>query len=713
MSALAPLFTPRAVAVVGASASPGKLGSVMARQLAGSPRPVLLVNARNPDPERGMYPSLAAAIEARCVVPDLAILCVPAPVTATALREAAAAGVRAALLCAGGFAESGGDGAAHQAEVAKVVAETGIRVLGPNTSGFLAPPWGLAASFVRGTRDLRPGDVAVVAASGGVNHAVAFQLAEAGVGLSLGVGLGNAVDVTATDVLDHLADDPRPRAVALHVESVADGRGLVAAVARLTPMTPVVALVVGRSDVADFARSHTGALATSWRTTREALRQAGAVLVDDERELADAVTALAAARLTPNPDPGVGLVTAQAGPGLLLADSLRSRGVRLPLLADATVGELARLLPPLTYQRNPVDTGRPGPTFPDVLGSVAADPGVDLTAAYALIEPDALDIADAVASARARHRTDSPVVAILGGPMDEARDARERLAAVGVPSYTSPAAGAAAIRALAADARAAWRRATSEASERPERSPRTFHVPQLTAPLDEHRAKELLSALGISTPARRACDSHTEAHAALAELTELRAPVVVKILDPVVSHKTDIGGVRAGVRTHDDMRAALAALDAAGARRYLVEETAPDGLELIVGAHRDPVFGPVVLLGVGGVVAEALDDATVRLAPLTEGEAETMPDDLAARALLGRGHEGGRRRDGRRDGWRGAPPVDRAALARVLCALGDLLTASPAVTAVEVNPLRVTPQGLLALDAVVTFDDRLQEERRP
>ena len=390
MTALDPLFAPRAIAVLGASATPGKLGAAMTASLASFPGPVMKVNAGRPDPDQGFFPTVAEAAAAHGTPPDLVVSCIPAAATAGAVREAAAAGADAALVCAGGFAEAGGDGALHQQALTEVVRDTGIRVLGPNTSGFLAPHRRLTASFVPGVTDLEPGPVAVVAASGGVNHALAFALAEAGVGLRLGVGLGNSLDVTQADVLDHLAEDDDVRAVALHVETAADGRRLTGAVRRLTDRVPVVALVVGRSDIGDFARSHTGALATSWRVTRAALRQAGAVLVDDERDLVDAVAALGRIRLPAHPRAGVGLVTAQAGPGLLLTDDLRSHGLRIPPLAERTVKELRELLPALTYQNNPVDTGRPSPTLTQIVERVSEDPGIDVTAVYGLLEPTAV-----------------------------------------------------------------------------------------------------------------------------------------------------------------------------------------------------------------------------------------------------------------------------------------------------------------------------------
>src|SRR5882724_7294309 len=217
-AALTALFAPRGIAVVGASSNPGKLGASLARSLRGFAERggyLALVNSR----DATMYGSVAAAAAAGPV--ELAMICVPAPACPRVLAEAAAAGVRAAVVCGGGFAETGADGVTLQRELAAVVARTGIRLLGPNTSGFFVPAAGLTASFVPGAGSVPAGRIAVVAASGGVNHAVAFLLTEAGHGISLAVGLGNGVDVTAPDVLDHLANDPRTTAVALHVESVA------------------------------------------------------------------------------------------------------------------------------------------------------------------------------------------------------------------------------------------------------------------------------------------------------------------------------------------------------------------------------------------------------------------------------------------------------------------------------------------------------------
>lgn len=671
---LGALFAPRGIAVVGASHDPGKLGAALARSVAGLfPGYVGLVNARRPDPSAGLYGSVRQAAEHGPV--DLALLCVPAAGCADAVTEAAEAGARAAVIYGGGFAEAGPEGERYQRELAEVAARTGVRLLGPNTSGFLAPGRGVTASFVPGAADVPSGRIAVVAASGGVNHALAFLLAEAGHGVSLAVGLGNAVDVAAADVLDHLADDQETTAVALHIESVADGRRLTGAVARLARTRPVVALVVGRHDIGAFAASHTGALATSWRTTRAALAQAGAVLVDDERELVDAVGALSLVRLSPAADPGVGVVTAQAGPGLLLLDDLRGRRAAVPELAEETRGALAAVLPPLTYQHNPVDTGRPGPGFAAVLRAVAADPAVDLIAGYALHEPAAFDLLRAV-DAYAEAAPGTPLLLGVGGAGDDVRRTRRALLERGVPVAVDPRGLAAMTGALLADARAR-RRTTVTRESRP-----TVDIG--TGPWDEDQAKTLLGTLGVATMPRRACADRAEAHRALAELP---GPVAVKLLDAAVLHKTEIGGVRLGVRTPAELDAALDAIEAAtGACRFLLESMAPSGADLVVGARRDPVFGPVVLVGLGGTTAEALADVALRLAPLAPAEAAEMPAELAGHALL--------------DGWRGGPVLDRDALGGIVAALGDLLADHPELDEIEINPLRLTDQGLVALDAV-------------
>lgn len=672
-----PLFSPRGIVVVGASSEATKLGGAMAAGLAGYGRPVALVNSRGGS---GMYRTVRDAADASSEPLDLAVLCIPAAACGPVLRECAEAGVRAALVCAGGFAEAGDEGVRHQRELLDAVTSTGIRLLGPNTSGFFVPSSGLRASFVPGVASLRPGSVAVVAASGGLNHALAFALQRQHVGISLGVGIGGGIDVTAADVLDHLKDDAATRAIALHIESVTDGPALLAAVEAASAVKPVVAMVVGQHDVGEFARSHTGALSTSWRTTRALLRQAGAVVVDDEDALVTAVSTLAVRRPAAALDPGVALVTAQAGPGLLVADALQGHAARLPVLARETQDRLGELLPPMTFQSNPVDTGRPGDRHGEVIATVARDPQVDLVAAYGLTEP-VVDLPGVVSSI---DLGDTAVVVGLDGPADEVETGRRRALEHDVPVVVGARALSTAVAAFVEDARIM--------AERSRPAPPAAALPDDDLRLpggqwSEARAKAVLARLGVRSPAGAVCTSVEQAREAL---HRIGGPVAVKLSDATVEHKSDRGGVHLGVGDVDRLETAVAALRAIGASEFLVEEMAPAGIDLVVGARRDPVFGPVVLLGIGGVATEVYADVAIAAVPASPALLAALPDGLRARALL--------------DGFRGGPRVDREELGRVVAILGELLIANPHVSEIEINPLRAHADGLTALDAVIVSE---------
>lgn len=665
------LFGPRGVIVVGASSDPDKLGGAMAARLGSYPGPVALVNARGAD---GMHVSVAeavAAVRADGGDPDLAVLCVPAVACPDVVRECGRLGVGAVLICAGGFAETGAAGAALQAELVRAAQEHGVRVLGPNTSGFFIPGGALFASFVPGVPDIEAGQVAVVAASGGLNHALAFEFHRGGVGLSVAVGIGAGVDVTAADVLRYLADDPETTAIALHLETVADGPALLDAVRSASRNKPVVALVVGQHDIGEFAQSHTGALATSWRTTRALLRQAGAVLVDRADDLVVATTALSNLRL-PAGHVGVGLVTAQAGPGLLIADTLHGSAVDLPHLTAHAQEQLAGLLPPLTYQANPVDTGRPGPDHAAVIEAVADDPQIDLVAVYGLLEP----VVDLPASASAAAGKGHAVIIGVDGPPQQVEGSLRTARGLGLAATVGAQSLAVAVSAVVEDARSR--------GGRPEPSVAAPSIPLGVGPWDESMAKTILDELGIGTPRRRLCLDRAAAHDAL---DSVGRPVVVKVSDAAILHKSDVGGVHVGVSTHAQMDDALDALAALGDGPALVEEMAGPGIDLVVGARRDPVFGPIVVLGTGGVATEVYADVAIASVPAADEVLLRLPDQLRGRAQL--------------DGFRGQPPVPREALAHVVRSLGQLLLANDHVTDIEVNPLRCTAGRLVALDAVI------------
>lgn len=676
-AALARLLDPRAVAVVGASADPAKAGHQALRSLVGFRGEVLAVHPAAAEVlGRRAFPSLAAARAATGLAPDLAILAIPSAACVAAVRDAGAAGCAGVLVVSGGFGEAGAAGLALQARLLEEARTAGVRILGPNTSGFVRPATGCAASFAPGVDRLAAGRVAVVAQSGGVNLALAFALEALGVGVSVAVGLGNGIDVDAADVLEQLAADAGTAAIALHLEGVRDGRRLHDVLRALTPTRPVIVVTPGRADIGAFAQSHTGNLIGAYARKVAALRQAGAIVVETTDAAADAVAALALARLPPRRAPGIAILTGQAGPGLLMADALKAAGVSIPPLGAAAAARLRELLPPLTYLDNPVDTGRPGATFPDVLAAVEGDAAVDATLMYALYEPAAID---PVAVLAQRGGT-KPLAFGTGGVAALVAPTLRALRDRGVPAYPSPERAAAAVRAWAEDARAQWRLAQGAARPPVAAAPLAF-------PMDEPQGKALLARHGIPVPRGSVCRSREEARRAFDVLAK---PLALKLASAGLAHKTEAGAVRLGIATAAALEAALDALDAvplAGARAYLVEEMAPPGAELIVGGVRDASFGPVVIAGLGGIQAEALQDVAVRLAPLSRLDALEMLAELRAQPLL--------------DGFRGLPPVDRDAAARALVALGDLLAAHPGIAELEVNPLRCYAGGVMALDALV------------
>jgi acetate---CoA ligase (ADP-forming) len=676
------LFEPRSIAIVGASASAEKPGWHIVNMLDRFDGAVYPVNPREEEIlGHRVYGRLADIPEPV----DLVVLVVPPAASIDVLREAADIGAGAALMVSGGFGETGAAGSALQNDALSICRDAGIRLLGPNTSGFIAPARGAFCTFMPGIGDMAGGGISFAAQSGGINITLALIAHRDGHGVQLAVGLGNAADVALPEVIDYLAQDDGTKAIGLHLEGVTDGRALFDAICRATLCKPVIALPVGRADLGGFAESHTGNLMGSFELTRHALIQAGAVVAEGLTELVDAAHALGSKRLAPKANPGIGILTGQAGPGLLMTDELRLAGVTVPELTEPSIRRIGKLLPPMTYIKNPVDTGRPSATFPDVLDAAAADPNIDAMLVWALLEEDLIDPVDLARGVQRDH--DMPVIFGTASTPERVAPSMAGLRRAGVPGYDAPDRAARAMRAVAEDSRSAWRRAQDGGRAAP-------HAPaaDLAAhgALDENAAKELIAGIGIPSPRRAVCVTRERALDAMAGFG---VPVVVKILDPAITHKTELGGVHVGIATQAALDVALDTIDAIPGdranRKYLVEEMAPPGVEIIIGATNDARYGPTVLLGLGGTAAEAMGDVSLRLAPLGWSEAASMIADLRGRALL--------------EGWRGAPPVDRKAICAALIAVGDLVARHGNIKELDLNPVRAYPDGVLALDALIVI----------
>lgn len=668
------ILNPRSIAVVGASSDPGKAGSQAIASLREFPGKLVAVHPRETEIQGfPCYPSLTAVPEPV----DLAILAIPAKLCIQAAREAAESGVGGIFIISGGFAETGEAGSALQAELAAICRESGMRLLGPNTSGFINPHVECTASFVPGVDKLRKGRIAVVAQSGGVNLTLAFLLERLGEGISLAVGLGNAVDIGSSDVLSMLSQDGNTAAIALHLEGVPQGRQLFDALKLVTCKKPVVALIAGKSDVGEFAVSHTGNLMGSYQRTASALIQAGAVVVDTTDELVQAAAILANGRLPPSAECAFGVVTGQAGPGLLIVDGLKSAGLSVPNLTNDTAQAIEKLLPPMTFVKNPVDTGRPGPSFPEIVRLVAADPQISATLVYGISEPAVLQPEIALKPAvDAGHK----IVFGTAGLTPDIQAAADALAKMGVSTVFSPERLVLGARVLAADARAQWRLHKGTGAASVAKTP-------VTGSLSEAQAKRFLKDYGISAPFSLLCKSAEEA---IAAFVRLRKPVAAKVSATGIAHKTEAGGVHLNIRSESELKAAVDAIlgiPSEGEIGILVEEMAPSGVELIVGGVRDPSWGPVVMVGMGGVTAEAFGDSSVRLAPVSTDDVAEMLDGLRSKKLL--------------DGFRNLPVCDRGKIAEVVTAIGRVLLEHPEIAEIEINPLRITQDGPIALDALI------------
>jgi acetate---CoA ligase (ADP-forming) len=674
---LTPLFEPRTLAIVGVSADPAKWGYWFARDAAaGAHRRRVFLVGRNGGELHGLpvHRSLAELPEP----PELVILSVPADGLEQAVDDSLAAGARALVAIAAGFAELGEDGAARERALVERVRAAGAVLVGPNCLGLVDG----AAELQLASTPLPAGPVGFVSQSGNVLLETGLLLQDVGLGFSRAVSIGNQADVGVTELVAALGGHAGTRVIGVYCEDFRDGRAFVEA--SRTAGKPVVLLTAGRSEAGRRAAlSHTGAL-TSGRDAVEAACRAGGIhLVDTPRALVDATQAL----LSPHRPRGgrVAVIGDGGGYGAIASDLLGARGIELPLLAEPTQAALRDVLPPTASTANPVDLAGAGEqdvfSFARSTRALLEAEDVDAvlftayfggysTLAAELGEPE---LVAAAQLAEAAAETGKPLV--IHTMYANAPPARE-LRAAGVPVYRVIESAVEAIAGLIADA---------TADPRP--------LPPLPAPAPPlvdasyPGARAALAEWGVPFGAARTVGGREEA---LTAASELGYPVVLKALGPL--HKSDAGGVVLGLRDERELAAALADLLARLAPEAFSVEAAEDvsgGFELLAGARRDPRFGPLVVVGAGGIHAETLRDVAVALAPVDDATAEELIRSLASAPLL--------------TGARGRPALDVAAAARALAALSRFAAAHPEGAEVEVNPLLVRRDGAVGLDARIVL----------
>jgi acyl-CoA synthetase (NDP forming) len=726
---LRPLFAPRSIAVVGASARGGIARTVRDNlRVLGSETRCHFVNPRYEELDgQACYPSLSELPE----VPDTVVVAVNPLRAAAVVADAAAAGVRAVIVPGGGVVEGGAAAAQMQRDVRELAIRHGIALLGPNCMGLVDLTTN-SATYIGDVNPWLPrGGVAGIAQSGSVTDA--FIHSGNRIGFSRVVGCGSEVVLDLCDFLAHEIDDDQTEAVILFVEGFKRPERFLALADHARSIgKPILAVTVGRSRQAQAAAvAHSGSLAGEARATDAALAAAGVIVCDDIDSLLETAELVAGCRrMGRRVGRGrMGVVTVSTGEASLIADLAPRTGIDLPEVPAAARARLLGDLPTLGYIGNPLDpwgAADPATAYAAAFGAFAASGAYDVLALvhdfpYRSLPGEvetALAVIGPLLAETAERPEILPVFVSLtsGEPTPEIVDALR--AAGGVPILRGAVEAFGAVAAVA--------RWEAGCERRRDRGPVRPGWPELAADrtrfghdpdarwlldvavgsspagdgsarprtLPESESLARLAAAGVPVLAPRPA---ADPDAAIAAAREVGYPVVIKVDAVGLAHKTEAGAVRLGLT--DDATVGTAAtallelaLPAGAIRRGLLVSRQLRGPELILGGRRDPTFGPLVIVGLGGILAEVLDDVAIRLAPVTADEAGAMLDELRGAAVL--------------DGARGRPAIDRQAVVEAIVRLGDLLVADPTILEVDCNPLISGPDGTAAADALIVEVDR-------
>jgi acetyl coenzyme A synthetase (ADP forming)-like protein len=682
VASLRPFFEAESVAVIGASARRGTIGGELFRNILdadyeGAAYPVNR-NGESVAEVRG-YASIGD-------VPgsvDLVVVCVPAAAVAQAVESSLDAGVRAVCVISAGFAEVGSEGEERQRALLALIRAHGARLLGPNCLGISSAAVRLNATFA--SRSAPPGNIGFSSQSGALGLALLEACESRGLGLSAFVSIGNKADVSSNDLIEWWEDDPTTDVVLLYLESFGNPRRFGTLARRVARTKPILAVKSGTTTAgARAASSHTAALAGSEAAVEALFRQAGVIRASSLEELIDV-----AALLSSQPMPRgrqLAILTNAGGLGILCADACEAVGLELPSLADETIRQIAPLLPAEASLANPVDMlgSATGDSYRAVLPHLLADPGVDavITLFVPAVSATAVDVAAAVAETSAAARAEKPVLAVVMSAEGIPATLREGSS---VAAFTYPESAARALGRAAE--RADWLRrplGTVPDLDGIDHDGASKVVEKALATpggrwLEPEETRTLLLAYGVPLVPEQLAASTDEAVVAA---RSLGFPVVVKSA-VAGAHKTETGGIALDLGSDDAVRAAAERIGTP----VVVQPMIPGGTELLAGLVQDPVFGPLIAFGPGGVLAELIGQAAFRIAPLTDVDAEELVTEGKAGRLV--------------RGFRGAPPTDIESLADLVHRLSRLGLDTPAVAELDLNPVLGLPNGCVAVDARV------------
>jgi acyl-CoA synthetase (NDP forming)/GNAT superfamily N-acetyltransferase len=697
------ILSPRSVVVIGASTRAMSVGHEVLRNILGGgfTGDVYAVNPKHTS-VLGV-PSFASAADLP-IAPDLAIVAVPASSVLDVVRSCGERGIRAVLLLTAGFGETGATGRVLQEQLLATVRSLGMRLVGPNCVGVVNtdPTVKLNATFA--PIPMESGGLAVASQSGALGIAVLEAAHDCGLGISQFVSVGNKADVSGNDLLLAWEQDPQTSVIALYLESFGNARKFAHIARRVSKSKPIIAIKAGRSPAGQRAgMSHTAAAAASDDVVDALFAQAGVLRVNRMDEMLDVARVL-----VDQPLPGganVAIIGNSGGPEILAADAAQSAGLNVVILSEATRQALLRAVPSAASTANPTDLGaaaQPGEVGEALRILLAAEEVDAVLAVFTdtlVADPDAVMAAIATAAVGAT----KPLVATRVGVRAYSLPIPDSTRALPVFTFPEPAAAALGYAYRYAE----MRRAPLGAAERPRtsviaaRELVTRRLAQGVSWLGAEDIHELLRGCSISMCPQRVVSNARDAVRAAASLGY---PVVAKVASGVV-HKTDIGGVRLGIRNDAELLAAVSDIQAIAGSDVLIQPTIDTGTELIGGVVQDPQFGPVIMFGVGGVLSDLIADRQFRLAPLSAVDADAMIAGLRTAPLL--------------DGYRGRPVVSRPGLRQLLLRLSALAQEIPEVAELDLNPIVCHGEQLIAVDAKVRIapaptahDDLLRELRR-
>ncbi len=682
-ASMRPFFEPQVIAVIGANRTRGRIGSEILHNIIASGFTGRVVPVHPTAETVEGLPAVRRTSEIEGPV-DLAVIAIPAVSVPTAVDDCIEKGVKALVVITAGFGETGGVGREREAQLLDKIRAAGVRMIGPNCMGIINTDPAIRVNATFSPVYPPAGRVAFSTQSGALGLAILEYVTRRNLGMSTFASIGNKADVSSNDLIQFWAHDDQTDVILLYLESFGNPRKFAQIARRVGRRKPIVAVKAGRSSAgARAASSHTGARATSDVLTDTLLRQSGVIRTHTLEEMFD-VAALLANQPIPNSN-RVAIVTNAGGPGILAADACEANGLVVTALTSATTAALRAFLPAAASVANPVDmiASASAEHYQRTISLVLADPNVDslLTIFIPPIVTAAEDVARAIQQAAAG--SNKPVLATFMG-------VQNTLAMGDIPTYLFPESAAVALARVAEYAE--WRQRPEAAAPHlasfDRELVRSVIAGGITGGgswLEPATAERLLQAAGITVAPARVAHSREEA-ARIAQ--EIGWPVVIKGLGPTLLHKTEAGAVKLGLKDAAGVQGAFAELSQSLGDRLegvLIQRMVAAGVEMVAGGLNDPLLGPVVMAGTGGIFVELVGDTAFRMCPLTEAEAGSLIEELKGRALL--------------RGYRGAPPADESAFRSLLLALSQLLDVCPEVEEMDLNPVMVLRTGAVVVDA--------------